>query len=303
MHIEKRKNVNYNKKNVFGREAVESEKIKKSNLKILAETAKYIAEYPDFITEELVRETAERCGIDREEAFRVIASGVLGVYDNGFIMRNYVSNMFVRLDAAKYENDLYMKTVKTRGFCGKAWKLTEKSYRPYEAFVYNDLKKLPDGRLIPQIGYFDREFAFPCVTENGREWMTVTPNEIETMKKPIERARGNVLTYGLGLGYFAFMAAAKDEVDSVTVVEKEREITELFSERLLPQFINPGKIKIICGDALEFAAKKPKYDFVFADIWHDPSDAMEPYLLLRAMERDDVEYAYWIEDTIKCYLR
>ena len=281
---------------------MENEKIKKCNLKILAETAKYIAEYPEFITEELVCETAERCKIDKEEAFRVIASGVLDVFEDGFIMRNYVKNMFSLLDAEKYENDPYMKTVGVRGFCGKAWKLTEKRYKPYEAFVYNDLKKLPDGRLIPQIGYFDREFSFPCIAENGHEWMTVTPNEIETMKKPIEKAHGDVLTYGLGLGYFAFSAAAKSEVASVTVVEKEKEIIDLFAEHLLPQFINKEKIRIICADALEFASKKPKYDFVFADIWHDPSDAIEPYLLLRAMERDDTEYAYWIEDTIKCYL-
>lgn len=281
---------------------MDSEKIRKSNLEILAKTARYIAEYPAFITSDMVEETAERCKISREEAFRVIASGVLDVFEDGFIMRNYIRQMFSHLDAKEYENDLYLQTVKDRGFCGKTWKMTQMSYKSYEAFVFDDLKKLPDGRIIPQIGYFEREFFYPCIMQNGHEWMTVTPNEINTMKKPIEKARGDVMTYGLGLGYFAFMAAAKDNVRSVTVVEKDEEVIELFKEHLLSQFINCDKIKIICGDALEYAAKRPKYDFVFADIWHDPSDAMEPYLLLRAMERDDVDYAYWIEDTIKCYL-
>ena len=166
---------------------------------------------------------------------------------------------------------------------------------------------MADGRIIPQVGFFEEEFIYPCICQNGREWMLITPNEIETMKKPIEKAFGNVLTYGLGLGYFAYMASAKPQVDSVTVIERDKNAIELFNAIILPQFDMRGKIRIIEFDALFFAAEQKKkaqkdFDFVFADIWHDPSDGAEIYRILKPLERSDTEYSYWIEDTIKCYL-
>lgn len=50
--------------------------------------------------------------------------------------------------------------------------------------------------------------------------MTVTPNEINTIRPSVEQSRGKVLAYGLGLGYYAFHAAQRADVTSVTVVEK-----------------------------------------------------------------------------------
>lgn len=61
---------------------------------------------------------------------------------------------------------------------------------------------------------------FPAVLENERIWMTITPNEIETMKEAVDKAFGNVLTFGLGLGYYAYMVSEKVNVESITVVEK-----------------------------------------------------------------------------------
>ena len=40
--------------------------------------------------------------------------------------------------------------------------------------------------------------------------MTITPDEIETMKEAVDQAFGNVLTFGLGLGYYAYMVSEKD---------------------------------------------------------------------------------------------
>ena len=61
--------------------------------------------------------------------------------------------------------------------------------------------------------------------------MLITPNEIETMKKSISEATGNVLTYGLGLGYYAYMVSMKENVESVTIVEKDKEIIDLFKKK------------------------------------------------------------------------
>ena len=62
---------------------------------------------------------------------------------------------------------------------------------------------------------------FPALLENDRIWMTITPNEIETMKEPVDGAFGNVLTYGLGLGYYAYMVSEKENVETVTIVDTQ----------------------------------------------------------------------------------
>ena len=132
--------------------------------------------------------------------------------------------------------------------------------------------------------------------------MLITPNEIETMKSPIEKAFGDVATYGLGLGYFAFMASEKETVSSVTVVERDEKVIRLFEEHILPQFPHKNKIRIVNEDALVYAQGENRHDFVFADIWHDPSDGCDLYLKLKACEREGVAYEYWIENTLKLYL-
>ena len=94
----------------------------------------------------------------------------------------------------------------------------------------------------------------------------------------------------------------KENVDSVTVIEKDERVIRLFEEHILPQFPHRDKIRIINEDALTYAEGENSHDFVFADIWHDPSDGCDLYLKLKALEKDGVIYEYWIEDTIKLYL-
>lgn len=278
------------------------DKIREYNSRLMTRLSEYINNYADFITPEMISETMSDCNIGKEDAFRVLAAGILDVYDNREIMTKYIRNMFRLLDAGKYENDPYYRSVILENISDGGWSIERRRYKPYEAFVYNDLLKKPDGRVIPQIGFFDREYSFPCILQEGREWMLITPNEVETMEKPVAQASGDVATYGLGLGYFTFMASMKPEVSGVTVIERDENAIALFNKHILPQFPCREKIRVICDDAFVYAAQKHRHDFVFADIWHDPSDGIEAYLKFRALERPDVRYAYWIEDTIKCYL-
>jgi spermidine synthase len=137
--------------------------------------------------------------------------------------------------------------------------------------------------------------------------MTMMPNELVTQREPIKRARGNVATYGLGLGYFAFMCARKDEVESVTIVERDENVISLFNELLLPMFENREKVKIVRADAFEFAeneAPKGGFDYIFADIWHDPSDGVDAYKRFKSLEHlcPNTKFDYWIEKTLKLYM-
>ena len=163
--------------------------------------------------------------------------------------------MIHQLDANEYYSNPYYKNIKIPTIkIGKS-ELKYEKYKPFEGFVCNDIIQTKEGRQIPQIGFFETEFMFPAVLENDRIWMTITPNEIETMKEAVDDAFGNVLTFGLGLGYYAYMVSEKENVESVTVVDMNEDVIKLFKKYVLPQFKNAHKIKIIKADAFEYAQK------------------------------------------------
>ena len=84
-------------------------------------------------------------------------------------------------------------------------------------------------------------------------------------------------------------------------IEKDQNIIDLFTKYILPQYKYKNKIKIINEDALKYKYNN-EYDYVFVDIWHDPSDGVELYKQMKELEKPNVKYSYWIERTIKNYL-
>ena len=286
------------------------DKIEKYNSKIMERLSLYLNLQPDFIKEDMIDELVRECNLDKKEAFSILLADICGLdtidnMEDRELYDNYFPYMIHHLDIEKYKNNPYYKNIKIPNMKEKRWELKEDKYKPYEAFVYNDLEKMEDNRLIPQIGFFDTEFTFPVVLENNREWMLITPNEIETMEEAVNEAKGRVLTYGLGLGYYAYMVSQKQEVSSLTIVERDENVINLFEKYILPQFENKDKITIINEDAFKYAKNqmnKDNYDFVFVDIWHDPSDGVDMYLKMKKLESENIKYMYWIEKTILCYL-
>ncbi|MBR5553079.1 MAG: hypothetical protein IKV98_04435 [Clostridia bacterium] len=283
--------------------------VKENNALLLEKLSFYINMCPDAISKADVKQTAADCNTSSEEAFKILLAGALDLYGNKELLNNYLRapGTVKLLDAKKYQKDPYYSNIRFDNINSGSWSMQTKKYKPYELFVYNDLEELPDGKILPRVGFFDREFPFPCILQGDREWMTVTPNEIETMKEPVSLAHGRVATYGLGLGYFAYMVSNKPEVTSITIVEADKEAISLFEKHILPQFPNRGKINVCHTDALLFASdQKTKansdYDFIFADIWHDASDGLDIYRILKPLERPDTMYSYWIEKTLKCYM-
>lgn len=279
---------------------------------ILRKMSLFLNLEPDFITKDIIDELTNEFDISKKDAFSYILASAVGLdIDNNDTHREifelYFPFMVRELEPLDFESDPYYRAIGLKEQKVGTWELLYKSYKPYEAFVCDDLVSLPDGRIIPQIAFFDREYKYPCVLENGREWMLITPNEINTMREPVLRAHGRVLTYGLGLGYFAFMCAEKESVESVTVIEKDENVIELFERCILPSIKCSSKITVICGDAFEFAkhrAKDGNFDFIFADIWHDASDGVSAYKRFKELESlcPLAEFAYWIEKTLKVYL-
>lgn len=288
------------------------EDIKLMNNRIFERLSILLNTRPDFVTREMVAELTRNFGLSVFESFSLLFCAALGfdtqIESDRVLWESYAPYMLHHLDESDFTNDPYYKAVRiNNGKKIEEWELREDVLPPFSAFVCNDPLCLPDGRIIPQIGFFDTEFKFLSVLQNGREWMTLMPNELVTQRIPIKKATGRVATYGLGLGYFAFMCAAKDDVESVTIIERDESVITLFKEMLLPNFINPQKINIVCADAYVYAEKeapKEKFDYIFADIWHDPSDGVEAYQKFKALEHlcPNTKFDYWIEDTLKLYM-
>ncbi len=287
------------------------EKIKEDNYKVFALLSNYLNHAPDYITKEEMDELVQG-GVSYEYAFMVILAAAFGLdildnEDDKDLFNNYFKKMIHQLDASEYSNNPYYKNINIPTMkIGKS-ELKYETYKPFEGFVCNDIIQTKAGRQIPQIGFFENEFMFPAILENDRIWMTITPNEIETMIEAVDQAFGHVLTFGLGLGYYAYMISEKDEVNSITVVDTNGDVIDLFKKYIVPQFKNAGKIKIIKADAFEYARKqmpKENYDFVFTDLWHDVSDGKDMYLKMKTYESlsPKTVFSYWIEKSILCYL-
>lgn len=272
----------------------------------------FINHEADFIRPEFIESLCRDCDISKEEAycFTLAASIDLDTEKNprdAEIFEEYFPDMVHLLKNKDYENNPYLKNIKIPTKKLGKWELCYKTYVPYQAFVFDDPKITRDGKIIPQIGFFEKEFSYPAVLESGTEWMLITPNEINTMRAPISGAHGKVLTYGLGLGYFAYMVSEKESVSSITIVERDKNAISLFRDIILPQMPRKDKINIICDDAFYFAETRladSDFDFVFADIWHDPSDGVPAYNRLKATEKylPSADFSYWIEKTLKCYI-
>lgn len=226
---------------------------------------------------------------------------------NNKVILNSKMNLVTKLDPINFFSDKYYQTIGQIKASDADWKFSTYSYTSFEGFVSNEIVVDPDyfAEHTP-ISYFDKEFPFFAVTQKDEIWMSIIPHEINTMKQPIENAFGNVLVLGLGLGYYVFNVVSKKNVNSVTIIENDKKIINLFNKYLLPKFPNKEKISIICADAINFIKDSPKkFDYVFADIWHNVGDGEMLYLKLKGKEKykPNAKFDYWIETSIIAMLR
>ncbi len=276
------------------------------NERLLTLLSEYLCFTPARIQPEDVAVLCDSCGNTPEEAYAALLSAHLGLdperAEDRVLYRQALPRVLRRCEAADYEADAYLRQIQqVHGQKGDV-ELTQDVIAPMELFVRDDF--IRDGENVyPQLGWFDQKFTFPAVKEKNRVWMTVTPNEINTIQPCVRESRGRVLTFGLGLGYYAFHCLLKQDVSRVTVVERNPEVIEVFRAWLLPHFPRPEALKIVQADAFDYAtAHLGEYDTVFTDLWHDVADGIPLYLQMKALEVPGPRYLYWIEKTLRCYL-
>ena len=285
-------------------------KRRKMNFHIFTLVASYLNNCPDLVTRETINEITNGNKLGEEKAFVSFLANVFSENDEEIRMieKEYLSKGVRHLSFEEYLNNPYFINIKIPVTKEGNWNLGYQAYKPYEGFIYRDIITENDYTEIPQIGYFDKEFSYPTVFENGREWMAIKPNEIETMKDSVKNARGRVLVYGLGIGYFAYMVSEKNEVDTVTIVERDQNVIDLFNKYILPQFPNKAKITIVKSDAFDYAKNKMgngSFNYIFTDLWHDVSDGVDLYVKMKKYEAlcPNSHFDYWIEKSILSSIR
>lgn len=264
----------------------------------------YLNTNPCLITPSQIKKVT-KCGVSTKDAYKLLLTEYLEITDS-FLVHEYINKMIYEEKQSDYTTNPYFKNIHFDNIKLGKWKLKNTYYKPFELFVRDDFL-YKDEKVIPQLGYFVEPFYFPAIYENNVLWMSITPNEINTMREPINEAFGNVVTFGLGLGYYAYMVSIKDNVNSITIIEKDKNAITLFKNCILPQFSHPEKIKIIEIDAYEYYnnMNDDTYDYVFVDIYHDASDGMDVFNKFQETKDRFIKttFSYWIEKTIKYYIK
>ena len=199
----------------------------------------------------------------------------------------------------RYLNDIKLDKCRE----SSKFELCEDKTDAWALFNYNT--GVIDSRLaymnVPRLAVFNKDFVSPClnIKDTNEMWMSITPNEVYTMEKAISKSFGKVLTLGCGIGYFAYMSSLKEDVESVTIIENDQEVIDMFNECILPQFKTKDKIKLIKADAIDYMHELEDglYDYCFADIWIG-AIGIKDYFKVKEIGRNFKKMVidYWIED-------
>ena len=280
-----------------------------ANERILTLMSEYLCFTPTAIAPEDVTAHAAECGVTLNEAYMALLAAHCGLdmanTNDAQLYHAYFPHMIRQCNPDSYRNDSYYRTINpSSSLCGSI-SLVYENIQPMELFAADDFQRNSQGRIIPQLGWFTGAFTFPALQEGGRVWMTITPNEINTIQPIVRQTHGKVLTYGLGLGYYAFHALLRTDVSSVTVIEKNPQVIDVFRRYLLPFFPRQSDLRIIEADAFDYAEEimpREAYDVVFTDLWRDITDGIPLYQRMKALETPGPRYFYWIEKTLRCYI-
>lgn len=152
--------------------------------------------------------------------------------------------------------------------------MIEKNYLfNYESITDDKDRELKDYMKLRAL---DADLEMIYLFEENEGWMMCSPSEASTNDPYAKKAKGNVLTFGLGIGYFVYMALLNPEVSSITVIERSEDVITLFSE-IIKQFPQDKEIKIIHGDAFDYFNEKflNNYDYIYVDIYKSSQDGRE----------------------------
>ena len=206
------------------------------------------------------------------------------------------------IDADVWENSPYHSHIHLDQISDSSFRYETELLQDHELFNADEIQPDPLHELNDSM--ILRALNRPCsavlLYQNDEVWMIDSPSESATNDRAASKAHGNVLTFGLGIGYFIYMCLENPAVTSITAVEYSEATIEMFRKEILPQFPASVPIHIIHKDAFDCYndAFLSRYDYVYTDIWQSSTDGLlqiEKLLMQSNLPLDKADF--WIENS------
>jgi len=132
------------------------------------------------------------------------------------------------------------------------------------------LERIRNFRNYWAVAGLQANFPYVRLIKNGEGvMMSDTPMEKNTNFNFIQKANGDVIIFGLGLGLVIIPLLKKESVKSILVVELYQDLIDVV-QPILKQHDTENKLTIIQGDCFEvhkLLPKENKFDCIYGDIW------------------------------------
>lgn len=211
------------------------------------------------------------------------------------------------LSTDEYKENLYYKHIP---LCSsdhhhiEATTMTFESHRLFNlsSVIDDPHRSLNDSMILRAL---DKPLTTRVLLKNNEVWMMNVPSESKTIDPIAAKVKGRVLTLGLGIGYFIYMAMHNPRVTSIDVVELDLNVIDYFDTYIRPHFPQTIPITVHHGDAKTWIKQHShQYDHVFIDTYQNENDGCEWWLL--GCESISLPYDcvhYWIESSLSQRMR
>lgn len=180
--------------------------------------------------------------------------------------QSWVRSILPQFDDMEYGMDKFIKIGPDFQFMFRPMEIWHRTYN----FLFSTKEHTTRSRLEiyrgETAGYiaFDDTVYIPILCTNSKStWMSLTPNEVLTLRGQVRRSKGDVGIAGLGLGWTARRILERKQVKKLTVYEKNEHVIEYFGTRLKDEF--GDRLTLINCDAYE--ADWSQHDVSLWDIW------------------------------------
>lgn len=209
-------------------------------------------------------------------------------------------SLFLSADA--WEKSPYHRTVHLENIRDNSFSYEKGTVSGCRLFNSDAIQKDPVRELKDwmKLRAMDRDFETVYLYQNDLDWMMDAPSEAITNDPFAARAHGSVLTFGLGIGYFLFMASRNPAVRHITCIERSPSVIRMFRSSILPQFPKGPEIDILQSDAFDCWNEDflSCYDYIYTDIWQSGDDGLALMSQLLEQYLPPFEKAdFWIEDS------
>ncbi len=170
--------------------------------------------------------------------------------------------MFDKIDDGESEN-WSVSTVVWKGALGNK----QSQLRKFQSYDYEQGVITHSNIFQNDMGITTLKRKTETETHGTGIWMTDDPREYYSHVPHVNRAKGNILVGGLGLGMYIHMLLEGASTSHITVVEIDKELIELICE-LTPGLEDNPKVTIVCDDIEHYIKEYmgPAFNYVYIDI-------------------------------------